>query len=272
MMADAPPFPAEGSGAVARAIGSGAVGTWHWDIGSEAVTWDRTLSAVYGIAPGAAPRTAPAFLALVHPEDRDVTVRKVSRAVEGATSIEHQFRAMVDGRTLLIHDRAHVIRDRDGRALSMIGACYAAGEKTVSMDDAPAEARDIDAAGFLNTVLASVARDAHGHARLAIAPRIDALTLPFCTAVRFGVILAELIAPAGSVPKPELDRKIGVSLQAMRGEIRLAIAEDRPAAATEGRAIGVVTAGALARQLGGTLWNDQDGGGVRLRLVFPLGT
>src|SRR6185369_16454403 len=159
----APPSDLETSAAMRRALAAGRIGTWHWDIASDAVLWDGPLCVVYGLSPTEAPRTAPEFLGLVIPEDRDGTVRTVSHALEGAAAVAHRFRASVGERTFWIYDRAHVIRDRDARSTSVIGMCCDVapdpGAGIVAFPGPLGDHRPVDLAAYLGAMVESLRRD-----------------------------------------------------------------------------------------------------------------
>jgi hypothetical protein len=237
--------------AMRRALAAGRVGAWHWDIASDAVLWDGALCVIYGLSPAEAPKTAPDFLGLVVPEDRDATVRAVSHALEGAASMEHRFRASVGGRSFWIHDRAHVIRDPDARPISVIGMCCdAAPDPSAGIVAFPGplgDHRPVDLAAYLGTMVESL-RQVGGTGRL------DYEAFPiqcgFDRAVKLALILMELIVPVGTAAETKSDRRIRVTLKDGARSARLEVADSdrRPV-----DAIGVESATALARQIEGRL-------------------
>lgn len=283
-----PPSNAEIHTAMQRALAAGRIGTWHWDIASDAVLWDGTLCAVYGLSAAEAPRTAPDFLGLVTPEDRDVTVRNVSHALEGAATVEHRFRASVGGRTFSIHDRAHVIHDGDGRSTSMIGMCCGVGpESSNSIAPVPGpmgEHRPIELAAYLGTLVESLRRDPQTGVERLLQYESAQVECTFDYAVKIGLILLELVAPVGVANETASGRRVGITLEIGARSGRLRITDNgagRLAGAQSDIAtdIGIQSAGALAGRIGGTLTSDDAGaahyfGSAHLgrlwRLEFPL--
>jgi len=273
----APPSDLETSAAMRRALAAGRIGTWHWDIASDAVLWDGALCVVYGLAPAEAPRTAPEFLGLVLPEERDATVRTVSHALEGAAAIEHRFRASVGGRTFWIYDRAHVVRDRDARPTSVIGMCCdVAPDPSASIVPFPGplgDHRPVDLAAYLGTMVESLKRDPQsGEARLVLYEAAP-VQCTFDCAVKLGLILMELVAPVGEPPQTAPERWVAVSLSVSQRSGSLRIADRGPTSRTHD--IGIASATALARQIGGVLVSDDaDARAAHLaevwRLEFPL--
>ena len=258
-MADvAPPSDIETSAAMRRALAAGRIGTWHWDIASDAVLWDGALCVVYGLSPAEAPRTAPAFLGLVIPDDRDATVRTVSHGLEGAAAVAHRFRAAVGDRTFWIYDRAHIIRDRDARPISVIGMCCdVAPDPEASIVAFPGplgDHRPVDLATYLGTMVESLRRDpVTGETRL-LQYEAAPVQCTFDCAVKLGLILMELVAPVGAPPETMSGRRIVVSLDVSARSGSLQIAESRSAGALS--EIGTESAAALTQQIGGTLISD----------------
>jgi hypothetical protein len=261
MANSAPNQNSETAPAIIRSLAAGRIGIWHWDTASDAVLWDGTLCVIYGLSPTEAPRTAPDFLSLVTPEDREATVRNVSRALEGAATVEHRFRASVGGRIFSIHDRAHVIRDRDARSTSMIGMCCDVGSESagsiVPVAGPMGEHNPVELADYLGTLVESLRYDpGTGPARLLQYEATQA-ECTFDRAVKIGLILLELVAPVGAPNEAAPGRPVVISLEigARSGHLRIA---DNGAGAQKDIAteIGVQSATALARQIGGTLTSE----------------
>ena len=64
------------------ALKASRAGTWRWNIAEDIVEWDDALCEVYGMPTTKAPKTSEEFLALIHPDDRDLAWRNVSRCIE----------------------------------------------------------------------------------------------------------------------------------------------------------------------------------------------
>lgn len=266
MPVPAPPSDAETSAALRRALAAGRIGTWHWDIASDAVLWDGALCAVYGLAPAEAPRSAPEFLGLVIPEDRDATVRTVSHALEGAATVEHRFRASIGDRVLWLYDRAHVIRDADARSTSVIGMCCEITRDPVrgiaAFPGPLGEHPPVDLAAYLGTMVESLRRDPQSGATRHAEYDATPVQCPFDRAVALGLILMELAAPVGPPPDAVSAPPVGIVLQGGAGSAELQIACDTPSE------IGMESAASLVRQIGGRLVSE----GGRWRVDFPLPT
>jgi len=105
------------------ALKASRAGTWCWNIAQDLVEWDAALCDVYGLPPERAPRTAQEFLALIHPDDREMAWRAVSNCIETGQDADYQFRAVVGDTIRWIYDRSAVIRNADGSPAFMLGAC-----------------------------------------------------------------------------------------------------------------------------------------------------
>jgi PAS domain-containing protein len=281
----APPSDPDTRAAMRLALAAGRIGIWHWDIATEAVLWDGALCVVYGLSPAEAPRTAPEFLGLVIPDDRDATVRTVSHGLEGAAAIEHRFHASVGGRTFWIYDRAHVIRDRDARPISVIGICCdVAPDPAASIVAFPGplgDHRPVDLAAYLGTMIESLRRDPGSGETRVLHYDATPLQCTFDCAVKLGLILLELVAPVGAPSETSSGRQISVSLSVGARSGSLQIADDRTGhPAGSPNEIGIESATALAQQIGGTLVADTAAAaakgfgaghpGKSWRLDFPL--
>jgi PAS domain S-box-containing protein len=126
---DTRPEPAAVHARLMAALKASRCGTWRWDIAADRVEWDEALCEVYGLAPEQAPRNAAAFLALVHPDDRERAQGLIGACLESGSEIEYEFRVQVGERIVWIYDRSGVVRDDAGRPLVMTGACLDVTER-----------------------------------------------------------------------------------------------------------------------------------------------
>ena len=65
------------------------IGSWEWDLATDAVTWSDELYRIYGLAPRSCAITLEEFLARVHPDDRERVQREVAAAVERGGPFAH---------------------------------------------------------------------------------------------------------------------------------------------------------------------------------------
>jgi PAS domain S-box-containing protein len=63
------------------ALGAAGAGAWEWDVARDRTTWSDEYYALLGLAPGAVEAGTAAWLASVHPEDRDRARRELEETV-----------------------------------------------------------------------------------------------------------------------------------------------------------------------------------------------
>lgn len=99
-------------------------GTWDWSIRDSTVTFSNRWFTMLGYVAGELPGTYDTFADLLHPDDRDAVDVLISGVVEGPDDqfqASFRLRTKHDGyRTILSRGRV-IQRDRNGRALRMIG-------------------------------------------------------------------------------------------------------------------------------------------------------
>ena len=106
------------------AIEASSTGTFRWDVATNALDWDENLGRLFGLAPGGTPRHIDQFTALVHADDRPALFAALERCIREGADLELEFRAIwPDGTVRWLLDRGQMIRDAQGRALYMTGAC-----------------------------------------------------------------------------------------------------------------------------------------------------
>jgi PAS domain S-box-containing protein len=117
------------------ALKASRAGTWSWNIADDVVEWDDALCDVYGLAREKAPRTSEDFIALIHPDDRETAWRAVSTCIETGQDADYQFRAVVGGTVRWIYDRSALVRNPDGSAAYMLGACMDVTEQRRAQEE-----------------------------------------------------------------------------------------------------------------------------------------
>ncbi|HLV87892.1 MAG TPA: PAS domain S-box protein [Candidatus Sulfotelmatobacter sp.] len=99
------------------------VGTFEWNIKTGVNRWTPELERLYGLPPGGFAGTQSAWQSLVHPDDREETVRAVERALRDEhRGFEGQWRVIwPDGSVHWLLGRAWVMRDQAGEPERLIG-------------------------------------------------------------------------------------------------------------------------------------------------------
>ncbi|MBD1834129.1 response regulator [Cyanobacteria bacterium FACHB-472] len=104
------------------ALFAAQMGSWDWNILTGEVIWSEDCERLFGLAPGSFQGTYEAFLACVHPEDREVVDKGISNALSTRTNFNQEFRVVrSDGSVSWLVGRGQVLSDEKGKARRMIG-------------------------------------------------------------------------------------------------------------------------------------------------------
>jgi signal transduction histidine kinase/FixJ family two-component response regulator len=106
----------------ALATRGAGMGTWEQDLVTGQSYWDEQMWRLRGLLPRAQPLSVDERMALVHPDDREATLRELhSATVEGRLSnLEFRVR-WPDGQWRLIASRSTAVRDEQGQPTRRIG-------------------------------------------------------------------------------------------------------------------------------------------------------
>lgn len=97
------------------------IGSWEWDMTSNALWWSDELHRIYGIEHGSVP-TYEVFLSLVHSDDRAMIDGAVRQAMADGRPFAFDHRIVrPDGGVRVLHGEGRVARDSDGRPVRMMG-------------------------------------------------------------------------------------------------------------------------------------------------------
>jgi PAS domain S-box-containing protein len=106
---------------LARAEALAHVGGWEWRLSDETLVWSDELYHIFGVDKAKFRPTYKAYLALIHPQDRqrvDATIRK---GVNTATPIDFHHRIVRETDMRTLHCQGYVIRDAHGHVSVLIG-------------------------------------------------------------------------------------------------------------------------------------------------------
>ena len=110
------------------ALSAARIYTWDWDISRDLIVWSDGLEKELLIAQ--APGDVASVQALVHPDDAELVASRIQSALEGPGDYEAEFRMIRgDGSIRWCSARAIVVRDREGRAVRMVGVDQDVTEK-----------------------------------------------------------------------------------------------------------------------------------------------
>lgn len=104
------------------AVEIGALASWDWDVKSSAVTWNDSHFLMQGYGVDEVIPSFEAWLARVHPDDRDEALALIENARDRKIVFAHDFRSQhPDGRIVWCSARGRFFYGADGRAYRMIG-------------------------------------------------------------------------------------------------------------------------------------------------------
>ncbi|MGH7508787.1 MAG: PAS domain S-box protein [Gemmatimonadales bacterium] len=130
------------------ALKAARMGTWRWDLKTEALSWDAGLRQLYGNESDDVTRYEH-FLERVHPDDRPFVAGAVERALDGTGGLDYEFRILLpDGRVRWLADQGHVVRDDAGRVLYLTGVCLDVTERK-AVEERLRQAQRMDSVGQL---------------------------------------------------------------------------------------------------------------------------
>ena len=106
-----------------RAQAIAHIGDWERDLLTNALVWSDEMYRLVGMEPGDPNGTYANFLALVHPEDRELVKTLTADAIrEGKPyAVQYRLHREKDGADLIIRATADVVRDQRGEPLKLVG-------------------------------------------------------------------------------------------------------------------------------------------------------
>jgi PAS domain S-box-containing protein len=100
------------------------IGTWEWNVRTNAVVWSDEMFRIYGLERGHAELTLEFFLSRLHQDDRKRIRREVERALEGGSPFAYRERIVrPDGTVRELDTVGAVEHDDTGRVVGLVGTC-----------------------------------------------------------------------------------------------------------------------------------------------------
>jgi PAS domain S-box-containing protein len=101
------------------------IGSFHWDIAADAVTWTDELYRIFGLDPQEFPATFEGYLASIHEDDRRRVRNTIEQAVTTGRTYEHEYRIVrPGGEAVWVHARGEAVRDDRGVMVGLAGFCH----------------------------------------------------------------------------------------------------------------------------------------------------
>lgn len=111
----------QAAAALRRAQAIAKLGSWEWDIGTNAVTWSDELYDIFGVPKGGS-ATYESFLSHIHPEDREWTAAAITRSLKTHKPFRFENRIVRPDKELrIMHAEGKVVTDKQGRAVQLYG-------------------------------------------------------------------------------------------------------------------------------------------------------
>lgn len=115
------------------ALKSADLGTWHWHVTEDRLTWDDQLCRLFGLKPGEHPSNYPGFLTLLHPEDRARVEGDIAHTFQNDVPYETRFRVQwPDGSLHFLTTRGRLFRDCAGNPQRLSGICWDVTDKELA--------------------------------------------------------------------------------------------------------------------------------------------
>lgn len=113
---------------VRDAMEGAGTGTWDYTLETDEVLWSPRSAELMGVAAEAAPGPLAAFVALVHPGDREAVARAVEQSVAGKRPYQVEYRPASDPERWLLA-RGAVFADYEGRPARLSGTLIDISER-----------------------------------------------------------------------------------------------------------------------------------------------
>ncbi len=103
-------------------LAASGTGFWEWDMRTGKLDWSEAIFRQHGLDPSVGEPDFPAYLATIHPDDRQPFVDAIDEALAGRQEFSIEFRVLrPDGDTTWTHGAARVYRDDEGVPIRMLG-------------------------------------------------------------------------------------------------------------------------------------------------------
>jgi PAS domain S-box-containing protein len=116
-----------------RAQAVAQIGSWVLDIPSNRLEWSAEACRIFGASQQT--NDLADFAAAVHPDDRDFVFKAWGEKVTNDTHYDIEHRIVVGGQMRWVRERAEVIKDPEGRALTGIGTTQDITERKLAEEE-----------------------------------------------------------------------------------------------------------------------------------------
>ena len=105
------------------ALDAASMGTWDWDLVTNAVRWSDNLERIHGLPPGTFDGTFASYEREIHPDDRAAVLASIQRAIAEGVPHEVEYRVVAPDGTIRWCEGKGRVDYQDGRPVRMTGVC-----------------------------------------------------------------------------------------------------------------------------------------------------
>jgi PAS domain S-box-containing protein len=121
------------------------LGSWNWNIVTNDLSWSDEIYRIFGLTPQEFGATYEAFLASVHPDDREYVKKAVDDALQKKEKYDIEHRIVLPGGEIrTVNERAKVSFDDKGKAIRMIGTVQDITERKKAEDALRNALKEVD--------------------------------------------------------------------------------------------------------------------------------
>jgi PAS domain S-box-containing protein len=101
------------------------MGSWHWDVTTNAITWSDEQYRIYGMNPGEISPNLQQFLEHVHPDDRSRVKALLEQSHRERRPLDYELRIVQrDGTVRMLHSRGDVVTNAAGEVVAIHGTSH----------------------------------------------------------------------------------------------------------------------------------------------------
>ena len=105
------------------ALDAASMGTWDWDLATNAVLWSDNLARIHGLPDGSFDGTFASYEREIHPDDRERVFASVQRALNEGVPHDVEYRLVGPDGTVRWCEGKGFVEYENGRAARMSGVC-----------------------------------------------------------------------------------------------------------------------------------------------------
>ena len=105
------------------ALEAASMGTWDWDLTTQAVRWSANVEQLHGLPPGAFDSTFASYEREIHPDDRERVLASVGRAIADGVPHDVEYRLVAPDGSIRWAEGKGRVEYQGGRPVRMAGVC-----------------------------------------------------------------------------------------------------------------------------------------------------